>query len=165
MSTLYRIYCTEPGDVGWQEEWSDTAITTCPNNAAHSVNPNSVQTLRISVPLIRVSIEPYTINETFYFRIANFEILPQREEFTIREIKCIAFQEGDITSFDIQIVDTTNQNLIATQNSTNTNEQTLVDLGTLSNIPTDTATLEVWTKRNGGSTDSSINIVEVVFYS
>jgi hypothetical protein len=50
MPTVYKwkIYCTTEN--AFIEGWSETAITTCPNNTAHTVNPDSVSEVEVISP-------------------------------------------------------------------------------------------------------------------
>jgi hypothetical protein len=50
MPTVYKwkIYCTTEN--AFVEGWSETAITTCPNDTAHTVNPDSVSEVEVISP-------------------------------------------------------------------------------------------------------------------
>ncbi len=49
----YRIYCITESQ--WVSTWATSPPSQCPNNVAHTVNPNSVQELEISLTNFRVS--------------------------------------------------------------------------------------------------------------
>ena len=68
MSIQWRIYCTEVGDEGFHTVWSDTTPTTCPNNVAHSINPNSISAVQTARELTRINhVQNVTTSE--YFQI------------------------------------------------------------------------------------------------
>lgn len=40
--SLWKVYCTQAGDEGFHEVWSESKPTACPNNNLHSINADSV---------------------------------------------------------------------------------------------------------------------------
>jgi hypothetical protein len=163
MSTKWRIYCEEPGDLGWHEEWSDTAITTCPNNVAHPVNANSVQELEVSVNLFRIPIYTSTNNTTFT-RAVKFQYSPSRSGI-IRGVKCNIYKTGNMTTFSIMIYDSVSRLELLNTTLSETGEYVTTDLGSLSNVPIADTLLEVYLKRTGGTSTSKIFIEDMIFYS
>lgn len=165
MATKYRIYCTEIGDEGWQELWSDTVPTECPNNALHTINANSVQILDVSTEIFRINSFNIgkTSNNNFTRIIKTFyskNLLP------LRLVKGIVYKTGNMDSFDLQIYDITNQNeLLLVNNITNENEQITINLGIISNPPTNDCIIEINLKKNGGNNKSQIILDELIFYS
>jgi hypothetical protein len=164
MSTKWRIYCDT--EAGWQEQWSDTSLTECPNDAGHSVNTNSVQEIEKSIEVLRIPIS-YNIRSattTQYQRVTKFQYNPKIHN-VFRSAKAIAYKDGNMTSFDVQMFDATNQLEICSVNLTNTVEETVSSLGPISNIPTSESIFEINIKRNGGNNSSTIYIDELVLYS
>lgn len=81
----------------------------------------------------------------------------------IDSIKILSYKDPSITSYDIKIYNDTNEQTIGTINLTNNTEQ-INDITTLTNIPTGFAIIEIWGKKNGGSTDKRIYINNIIFY-
>ena len=161
MSINYRIYCNT--EVGWVSTWSDTAPTACPNDAGHSVNENSVQELSISQELLRIPIHANSKSNTFS-RLSKFQFNPTVNG-TIRTAKAICYKEGTMTDFTVQIYDATHNLEIINVTISNTVEETVVDLGAVTNHPTENCVLEVSIKRNGGNSKSIAYVDEIVLYS
>ena len=164
MSKKYRIFCTETGFEGWKEFWSDTYPTTWPENPTFQVNPNSVQLTELSVELIRINNRATTRNSSFT-RVLRFSYNPERVGI-IRFARGILYSVEGIDSFDLQIYDVTNDNeLLSVTNMVNTNEEIIMTLGELSNVPTTESIIEVNLKKNGGSFWDTVNLDEIIFYS
>ena len=161
MSTKWRIYCTT--EIGWVEIWSDTPPTECPNNAGHTVNSNSVQELDVSEELLRIHNNKSDNNSNFT-RLLKFHYNPITNG-VIRHCRAIIYKSGNMTDFTVEIFDATNQNEMLNTNVSNEVEETIVDLGLLSNVPTSSAIIEVSMKRNGGNNNSKFYLDEIIFYS
>lgn len=164
MSIKWRIYCIT--ESGWQEQWSDTSLTECPNDAGHTINTASIQELEKSKELLRIPISNSLrgVSTTDYQRVTKFQFNPTLYD-TLRVVKIIAYKDGNATSFDVQLYDATNQNELCIGNFTTTVEETVSSLGSVSNLPTEECVLEVNIKRNGGTQRSTIYIDEIVLYS
>ncbi len=72
----------------------------------------------------------------------------------------ISYMDSDVTSYDIQIFDKDNKQVLLTKNLTNTNES-IQDLGVLTNLPTLPTQIEISIKKNGGNKSSKIYIENV----
>lgn len=67
----YRIYCvTEAQNV---YEWNTVTPTTCPNNTAHTINPNSISIVDQRAPSI-TSIQQETVPTDGWFKTETFVI-------------------------------------------------------------------------------------------
>lgn len=102
--------------------------------------------------------ESRKINHDYYKTIATFHWVGD-----IDYIDVVARKHNNITSFDMQVVDITNNNVIASKNCTNDDMNT-IDLGTISNVSTSPAILEVRAKKNGGTNNNKIFVEEVLIY-
>ena len=79
----------------------------------------------------------------------------------IQEIKILSFKDSSVDSYDIRVYDSTNNNVIASANFTN-NDVGIMDMGSLSNLPTSSAIFEFQAKRNGGNGNSkNVYLLEV----
>ncbi len=84
---------------------------------------------------------------------------------TPTNIKAIGSKDASPTAWDVRIFDLTNTLEIAELTGSSSTTPELVDLGTLSNLPTGIAMFEVQLKRTGGTGGSMVNVnsVSVVF--
>ena len=103
MTTRWRIYCTEPGDVGWQYAWSDTQITQCPNNPAHTVNPNSVQqiTLEKQANVIFPTLSSFKISTFTNAATIEYDV---NAHGIIRRLNFMAELRGTSSDFAVRLV-------------------------------------------------------------
>ena len=161
MSIQWRIYCTEPGDVGWHYEWSDTAITTCPNNPTHTVNPDSVQEVARETEAFRLNFTNLTSEATSYSQIAEM-YYPTSIHGPIRRMKFYGALSGSVTSYDIELYDVTNHVSLITKNFTNTDSSILLDLGVVGTPPTGDVTLAVNGQQIGGTTTSDYFFIDQI---
>ena len=65
-------------------------------------------------------------------------------------------------SYDVQIFDKTNKQVLLTKNLTN-NTEDIMDLGVLSNLSTSPIQLEISVKRNGSNATVYIESVTIVY--
>ncbi len=163
MSTKWRIYCTEPGDEGWQTAWSDAAITTCPNNASHSVNANSVNGIALEEEAFRITPTILDSNSTEFLRMVRIHYSTSQHG-TLRRIKFIGNKDGNISSYDVEVYDVTNQVSLISTNFTNTGVDDFNDLGAISSPPSGDAILEINAKQTGGTGNSSFHIDQIIVY-
>ena len=165
MSYKWRIYCTEPGDEGWQYVWSDTEPTECPNNPAHSININSIskkmverQVLIIYPNLSKIKSEKFTNAASIEYDVNSLGT-PRRASFII-DIT------GDITNFDVQLYDNTNQVVLLTQTfnvvSYNTEIYTTDAIG---NTIGGRINMEISIKKNDGKNSSKIDLKQIIIYA
>ena len=71
---------------------------------------------------------------------------------TYATAKCISYMDSGATSYDIQIYDKDNHQVLLTKNLTNT-EESVQDLGVLTNLSTSPSQIEVLVKRNGSGSN------------
>ncbi len=81
----------------------------------------------------------------------------------INKIFVASYMDPAITSYDIKVEDITNNNVIVIKNLTNTAE-VINNLGTLSNIPTNQAKLEVQIKKTGGPAGKKVYVDTISFH-
>lgn len=78
-------------------------------------------------------------------------------------IEVVAYKDALPTSYDVRIYDSTNGTVLAESTGlTNTDEQ-IIDLGTISNIPSGPSLLEVQVKQSGGTT-KNVYLEQVLIY-
>ena len=80
---------------------------------------------------------------------------------TYATAKAISWMESGITSYDIEIFDKDNHQILLTANLTNT-EESVQDLGTLSNLPTSPIQIEISVRKNGGSNKDKVYVESVI---
>jgi hypothetical protein len=158
MSHLWRIYCITESQ--WNSEWSDTTITTCPNNAGHTVNANSVQKLNSEIKLVQYKANK-NITTTSFYNIYSF--LYTLSYGSLRRLFLIGYMSG-ATSFTIQVYDTTNNIELLQYTSTNTVDNILIDCGVCT-TPTTNAILNVNVKQTGGAGNFQVYIGNIILYS
>ena len=96
-----------------------------------------------------------------YSRAATYIFRPSDE--TLINIEIISSKQSSITSYDMRVINLTNNSIIATKNFTNDIEQ-INNLGVLANIPTEESILEVSVRKNGGSKKTIVNVESIVLY-
>lgn len=77
--------------------------------------------------------------------------------------KSISYMDSGATSYDIRILDKTNKTILLSTNLTNT-EESIQDLGVLSNLSTSTSQIEVSIRKNGGNKKDKVYIESVTIY-
>lgn len=80
---------------------------------------------------------------------------------TPTKIKAVGWKDAATTSWDVQVLDITNSLTIVTKTGNTGNSPEIVDLGTLSNLPTAEAMFEVQIKRTGGTGGNMVHINEL----
>lgn len=162
MSIKWKIYCTEVGDEGWQEAWNNTAITTCPNNVAHSVNSNSVVEVAREMVSMQQSPSIMSTNSDTY-DVLGVILYDTMTHGLLRRVKVISKMDVGATSYDIEIYDVTNTQQLATANFTNT-VYASNDTGVIGATLSGEVLIEIRAKRNGG-TSENIHVTSAVFFS
>lgn len=163
MSKKYRIYCTEPGDEGFQFVWGETAPTECPNNALHSVNPNSINIIAREIPAIVVIPKTERIKNKDFTRIASVNYNADISG-NLRRIKILSSGEENVTSYDIVIFNRTTKEKIAYQSFSNTGEETLQDVGEITTSLSGDNIIEVYMKMNSLKGKGFAKISQIIFY-
>jgi hypothetical protein len=120
-----------------------------------------------------IVILPTILHETVQMKLDNINTTSYKRMGTylydgtihngINAIKAQCYMDSGITSFDIRIYDSTNNQVIAEHNCTSTT-QMICDYGTISNVPTNFAVLEFQAKRNGGTTSKKVYLDYAVVY-
>jgi hypothetical protein len=163
MSTKYRIFCTEPGDEGWQYSWADTPLTTCPNNVAHSVNSNSVQQIAMEVESFRITPTLISSTNSEWKRIISFPY--SRTQYgPLRRVKFIGKITGSITSFDVEVYDVTNVVSLSTKNFTNNEDDQLLVMNPILSPPSSDTHIEINVKKNGGIKKDEVIVEQIIIF-
>ena len=162
MSTKYRVYCTEPGDEGFQYVWSDTVPTECPNDAGHSINVASIIAVSILVPTYRETVHNTKIKSKDYFRIST--ILYNKKMGEIKKIKVLSFMDQHVTDYSVEVILRSDFSNIAEAIFTNTTSN-INDLGTIQSIPDGDVEIEVNIKRTSSKNNKHVHIEKIIFYT
>lgn len=163
MTTKYRIFCTEPGDEGWQYTWSDTPLTTCPNNVAHSVNSNSVQQVAVELESFRITPTLISSANSEWKRIVSFPY-STAQYGPLRRIKLTGKMTGNITSFDVEVYDVTNVVSLATTNFTNNVDDQLLIIDPILSPPSSDVHIEINVKKNGGIKKDEVIVEQIIIF-
>lgn len=99
----------------------------------------------------------FSTASTNYVQVAIFYFAGTDAIGTPTAFKAIGFKDATPTSWDIQVVDLTNALTIATKTGNTGTAAEIVDMGTLSNLPTGPAMFEVQLKRTGGTGGSEVH--------
>lgn len=132
---IYIVFDTELSGA------EQTLLTTVISNHNSSV----VESYSI---VSNISLKDYEIKTNTYKRFGTFVYPGKNNTQNIIKICAVAFIDLNQTSFSIRIDDKTNDLTIAENTFTNTTE-TLLDLGTISNVPDEQAIIEVCVKKDG----------------
>jgi len=105
-----------------------------------------------------------TIKSTSYSRVVAFKYDGADKIGTIDYIDIISYKHSNITSYSARIYDKTNNNIIAEKTGMTNDVEEIHDLGTISNVPTDKAILELQMKKVGGNNNNKIYIESLNIY-
>ena len=165
MSKRWRIYCTEPGDEGWQYVWSDTVITECPNDSGHSVNTNITTLVGEEKPLIRILPHTTKVRGSNYTEVATCHFDPDEYSGELRRVKVLSYLDNGATSYDIEVFDRDNNIQLVENNFTNISEEVQQQTtGLISSPPSSKTVLEINIKKTGGNNSKYARISEIIFY-
>ena len=81
---------------------------------------------------------------------------------TYATAKCISYMSSNSGSYDVQIFDKTNKQVLLAKNLTN-NTEDIMDLGVLSNLSISPIQVEISIKRNGANATVYIESVTIVY--
>ena len=162
MSNKYRIYCTDEVDEGFKTVWVDTPPTTCPNDAGHSVNVNSISSIGVVEEALRISNINTKLSSSSFKRVIVFQYNPVvlGEMHSVRILASVS--GGNTTSYTLELLNLTNQTTIVSKSITNLSEDVIIDIGTITTPPTEESVIELNVKRDNGSGKITFN--EIVVY-
>jgi hypothetical protein len=105
---------------------------------------------------ITVTMKKDEFNKTAFQKASRFAF-PGSTHCTVT---ACAFMDPGVTSYDIQIFDRTNRNVIAQANFTNIEDE-VVSLGAGANVPSTRAMFEVFVRKTGGSSSKVAHVTSV----
>ncbi len=165
MSKKWRIYCTEPGDEGWQYVWADTVPTECPNDPGHSFNVDGIALVGREIPLIRIFPHTQIVRGVNYTEVATCHFDPDDYNGTLRRVKVLSYLDSGATSYDVEVYDRDNNVQLVESNFTNTSgEVQEQSTGVISSPPTSKTVLEINVKKTGGNNNRYARVGEIIFY-
>ena len=155
----YRIYCiTEDTYVSG---WASEPLTVCPNNAAHTVNPDSVQEIDFEQQAF-VYVSPIATPNTDYTKVFTFDY-NSNTLGPFRRLTLNARCEGASDLFSIKVVDYTNQATLIETALQNGSENVSLNVGTTESPPSGQFFLEIYAKASVA--DSTVTIDQVILDS
>jgi len=96
---------------------------------------------------------------------SSFKYAGSDEIGVINYIEIIGYKDSSPTSYAVRVYDVTNNNILAEKTGLTNTEEEIIDLGSISNIPTQSAILEIQAKRVGGNGNNKrVYIEHVVIY-
>ena len=124
MSSKWRIYCRDPSDEGFHTVWTDVEPTTCPNNPAHEVNPNSASIIAREV-ISQTLTPPYPkYSSLYYARVATLFL--DSQDPPIRRITAFANVDTGADSYSLELYDRTTHTSLGEVTFTNTSLEEVV---------------------------------------
>ncbi len=110
----------------------------------------------------------YADSQTYYStytRVSSYDFPGTDYTGSLRRIVAYCYKDSAVTNFDLRIYDTTNEQTICeVTNQTNTDPNSSLDMGTISNLSTGSALWEVQCKKNGGGTNDDMIYLKGVSY-
>lgn len=103
-------------------------------------------------------------NVTEYCVVATFPYNGSKKIGTIDFVTCIACMDPGVTSYDMRVFGTTAGTVLAEKTGNVNTEAGIIDLGTISNVPTTEDILEIHIKKIGGTEDDYVHIDDVAIY-
>lgn len=163
MSIKWKIYCTEPGDVGWKFAWSDVALSTCPTDELHTVNSNSVNAVTREVEQFR--IEPAftrVIKSNRLVRACTFEYDPL-DSGPVHRLKIVG-NLSSAGSYDVELYDVTNRTRLSLDTFTNETPDEIQVTSVVNSPPGSKALLEVNARKVTGVAQAEVSLFQIMVY-
>lgn len=105
-----------------------------------------------------------SIKTTKYTLAHAFEYLGSDAIGVIDYIDLMAYVDSTSNTYDVRIVNSENGQILVENTDLSNNSLEVIDLGTISNIPTAKTTLELQVKRNGSSGNKTIELEQLIIY-
>lgn len=117
-------------------------------------------------------------------RIQNFVIFPKRNSIKINKytlahafeymgsdqvgvidyIDLMAYMDSNTNSYDVRVINSSTGQVLVEKDNLNNTSLAVIDLGTISNIPSTKTTLELQVKKNGTSNSKTIELEQLIVY-
>ena len=150
--SCYRqtIYCIT--EDAWPTVWSDTTLTQCPNNAAHSVNADSAEINLVARLTEQLNLAS-TVNNSTYTTIGNFVVQGTTyygvDSPSPKYLKINALI--NVSTYDLRIIDDSNNVLIEITSLNNTSyADTVFDFDTVT-LPASTTVYTIQARSPSGT--------------
>lgn len=79
-------------------------------------------------------------------------------------IEIVSNMENSISSYDVRIICTSTGSILVESTGINNLDLEAIDLGTVSNVPTESSILELQVRKNGGGKTKSVYIDNLIIY-
>ncbi len=154
----YRIWCVT--EAAYIYEWATAEPTDCPNDAGHTID--ATQTTITETEPIEIyttfnfydALAPYVWFDDETWKACTAFIYQGSDTLPISKIDCMVSREGDAGVAHWRLWDVTNSTELGTDSWTSVGQQK--SSGTLSNVPTGEAMLELQVKLDESSDKSRI---------
>jgi hypothetical protein len=140
MSTIYKwkLYCIT--EASFVYGYSNLAPTTCYNNPAHTINPNSISL--VDSPTYETQNINRQLDTTFYTPIANITFSGTNVIVLPYKIQVLISGKSSLTT--LRLMNITNNSIVGTLSTSTTDTPTYYDLTlTTGNLSTDLSNLEL----------------------
>lgn len=114
--------------------------------------------------IISLTPKESDIIDTDYKRQKMWIFEGSKKAGNIEKIMAIGHMDAGVTNFSIEVFDSTNALQIAEATFTDTTPDSELDLGTISNVPTGRAKIEINVKKTGGTDDDKAHLEDISFY-
>ncbi|MHC4342911.1 MAG: hypothetical protein ACYSX0_22205 [Planctomycetota bacterium] len=154
-------------------EWTETAMTECPNDSGHTLTPSSIsiEEGRGSVQRndIRIALgdDPYLETNNSSYEDAALLIFGGENADPPSRYQVVVSADHTNPTADVRVYDITNTQVIAEKTGITfaaADTYYIEDLGDLSNLPTDEAIFVVQIRRASGSGPQSVRISYVTAF-
>jgi hypothetical protein len=105
-----------------------------------------------------------TINTSNYTTVAKFKYSGSDNIGTIDYINIISYMDSTVTSYSARLFDTINGLVLAEKTEITNTTETIIDLGTITNVPTDQSIFELQFKKVGGNNKKLVYIDDIIIY-
>ena len=141
MSNKWRLYCENESDKGWKyfRSTDEDATPVCPNNSEHTISNISKVSYEKEIMNLH-SLQQMTYDR--YLRISVFKYLTSIYG-DLRRVKILCNKSNKINSATFEIFDVTNNVSLIEKTFTETGNDIILNVGTITNPPTSDAIIEI----------------------
>ncbi len=156
---FYQLYCED--EVAAVTIWSTSEPTTCPNNPAHIITPESVSFSRNACSYYRSGYIKKLIDSDLPMEAASISWSGPIYAGNIIAVEVLC-SHSDASDYVVRLVDTSNASIIATVTLDNT-RNTINSLGEILYQPADKTILSLEAHRVGST--GIVNVIDAVIYT
>jgi hypothetical protein len=162
-TTFYGIQaCGDVIEFYFENSLSSSEQTTFNNIlSGYSYTPDPVPKNKS----ITVTPRILSTNNTSYTVLGSFQYLGSGISGTINYIELVSYADPAVTSYDARIVIRSTGTIIASKTGLTNKDYAIVDLGAISNVPTNPEILDLQVKKTGGPTNKYVYVDNIYIYN